>query len=59
MTVALIAPAEVPHIESKPNSFSSNSKSLSKTPQVKAPCDPPPCNAKPIVFIVNFKNLDH
>ena len=43
-TAAFIAPAEVPEIASTSSQGSSSSRS--STPQVKAPCDPPPCSAR-------------
>ena len=43
-TAAFIAPADVPEM---PSIFSHGSSSRrSSTPQVKAPCDPPPCKAR-------------
>jgi len=43
-TAAFIAPADVPEIASTLSQVSS--RSLSSTPQVNAPCEPPPCRAK-------------
>ena len=43
-TAAFIAPAEVPEIAS--TSKRSLSSSRSSAPQVKAPCEPPPCRAR-------------
>src|ERR1700752_976219 len=39
-----MAPAEVPEMPSKRSQFSSSKRS--STPQVKAPCAPPPCKAR-------------
>ena len=44
ITAAFIAPAEVPEIPSICSHGSSRSRSI--TPQVKAPCEPPPCRAR-------------
>src|SRR5262249_3739716 len=41
---ALIAPAEAPDRPAMPRRPSSSSSSI--TPQVKAPCAPPPCKAR-------------
>src|SRR5215831_6763369 len=43
-TAAFIAPAEVPEMPSIRSHGSSSRRS--RTPQVKAPCAPPPCSAK-------------
>jgi hypothetical protein len=43
-TAAFIAPAEVPEMPSMPSQGSSSRRS--STPQVNAPCAPPPCSAK-------------
>src|SRR6185503_19202267 len=43
-TAAFIAPADVPEMPSMPSQGSSSRRS--STPQVKAPCAPPPCSAK-------------
>ena len=43
-TAAFIAPADVPEMPSISSHGSSSSRS--STPQVKAPCDPPPCSAR-------------
>ena len=43
-TAAFMAPAEVPEIASIRSHDSSSRRS--RTPQVKAPCEPPPCSAK-------------
>ena len=44
MTAAFIAPADVPEIPSI--LIQGSSRSRSRTPQVKAPCEPPPCKAR-------------
>ena len=44
ITAAFIAPAEVPEIPTMCSHGSSSSRS--STPQVKAPCEPPPCRAR-------------
>jgi hypothetical protein len=44
VTAAFIAPAEVPEMPSNSSQGSSSSRSI--TPQVKAPCAPPPCSAR-------------
>src|SRR5271165_1037318 len=44
MTAAFIAPAEVPETASM--SSQGSSRKRSSTPQVKAPCEPPPCRAR-------------
>jgi hypothetical protein len=44
ITAAFIAPAEVPEMPSNSSQGSSSSRSI--TPQVKAPCAPPPCSAR-------------
>src|SRR6478752_1238549 len=43
-TAAFMAPAEVPEMPSMPSQGSSSRRS--STPQVNAPCAPPPCSAK-------------
>src|SRR5690606_33178048 len=50
-TTVLIAPALVPDIAS--TSISSTSNNLSNTPQVNAPCAPPPCKAN-VIFFISF-----
>src|SRR5271166_4340351 len=44
MTAAFIAPADVPEMPSISSQGSSSRRS--STPQVNAPCDPPPCKAR-------------
>ena len=48
-TAAFIAPAEVPEMPSKASRPSS--RIASSTPQVKAPCAPPPCSARLTVLV--------
>ena len=48
---AALAPALVPLMPSIASRPSSSSRS--RTPQVKAPCEPPPCRATPIFFVTS------
>src|SRR5436190_19015350 len=54
-TAAFIAPADVPEMPSIPSHGSSSRRS--NTPQVKAPWEPPPCNAKSTNMGARLKDL--